>query len=702
MKEKKIKFFCIFSASALLIFSLKAFFPETAFAASYLEGGGFKSFFAVFLLGLALNLTPCVYPMLGVTVSIFSGSRRLSRLKAFSRALVYVLGIAFMYSALGTAAAFTGGLLGGILQSRVLILLIALLFIILSLSMLGFYEIRPPAALLSFSGTRKTFGYGALFLSGLFVGIFAAPCIGPPVVGLMAVAGRRGDPFWGFAVFFALSLGLGFPYLILGTFSGLLSRLPRSGEWMIWFRKLLGIGMAGVGIFYFSLLFNPDLVFLLVPAALAAGGVYLGFFEKSESSFSFFIWIKRGAGLLLMIMAFLLYNLGRAPSVEWQDYAHIDKALLTEGEKPSLLYFSADWCIPCLEMDRRTFTDEGVREKLSAFNLFKADLSSYESSSSRELREKYDILGVPTIIFFDKSGREIPGGRQVGFLSALELSEVIEGLEVKSPSKFKANDDGEKKEYTEIRLISDVQWVRPGRPFKAGILFLIQQDWYVYWINPGDSGASPEYEWFLPENFTAGPVQWPAPRRFETGPFANFGHKEKLLLSREIKPPSELEPGEVINIKVNSSWLVCKDICVGEEGEAELSLPVKDSPPPPDGEWQQLFEKTEKMVPRKNPYWKFRAEIQKPHMILYLTPPPGTPSLAVEESTLFPLNAGLLRTDRGKWERKNGGYVKKKQLEGPLSEEEVFKAVMVFPQISDFNLRPLLLESEIKSDKIIK
>ena len=198
----------------------------------------------IFISGLALNLTPCVYPMLSVTIALFShetgrGEKHLGA--AFGKALLYVAGMASTYSALGVSAALTGGFFGAAVQNQWVLLALALLMFALALSMFGLYEIQAPSFLLNWIGSKRRVGFIGIFLSGLFVGVFAAPCIGPPIVALLTFVGQTANPTTGFLVFFVLALGLGFPYLILGTFSGLLTKLPKSGEWLLWVKKVFGV-----------------------------------------------------------------------------------------------------------------------------------------------------------------------------------------------------------------------------------------------------------------------------------------------------------------------------------------------------------------------------------------------------------------------------------------------------------------------------
>ena len=248
------------------------------------ERGTLLAFVLIFLMGLALNLTPCVYPMMGVTVSLFGGGAGRGgaghgsgaaaaggNFRALPRAVVYVLGIALMYSTLGVVAAMTGGLFGGWLASPWVLGAIGLLLLAMALSMFGLYELQVPTGLLSKLGGATGAGYVGTFLAGLMVGVFAAPCIGPPIIALLAHVGAKGDPLFGFQAFFILSLGLGLPYLVLAVFSGLLARLPRSGSWMDWVKHLFGVILLGVAAFYLTLALAPSRVGWVVPAALGAG-----------------------------------------------------------------------------------------------------------------------------------------------------------------------------------------------------------------------------------------------------------------------------------------------------------------------------------------------------------------------------------------------------------------------------------------------
>lgn len=405
-------------------------FQETVDLAALFDGRSWMlALIAVFFIGMALNLTPCVYPMLTITVSVFGSQTDFGVARTFSRALVYVLGICTMYSVLGVTAALTGGLFGAALQSSWVLVGIAVLFVLLALSMFGLYEIQMPFWLTRRLGGSAVAGTLGLYFSGLVVGVFAAPCIGPPIIALLALVGQRGDPLFGFSTFFILSLGLGFPYLILGTFSGLMNRLPRSGAWMVWVKKVFGVLLVAVSVFYFSLAFDVGLIYRLVPLVLVLGGIYLAFAESSHTGRSLFPWIKRAVAVLVVGLGIAFYLAGQKPSLEWEPYSSDRLAEVQRAGQPAVLYFAADWCIPCLELDRRTFTDSDVIGSMSRLTRLKVDLTNYDSPESQALRERFDIAGVPTMIFLDAGGQERAELRVLGYVPATDLLRRLAKLE---------------------------------------------------------------------------------------------------------------------------------------------------------------------------------------------------------------------------------------------------------------------------------
>ncbi|HYM79854.1 MAG TPA: cytochrome c biogenesis protein CcdA [Candidatus Limnocylindria bacterium] len=386
--------------------------------AKLFERGSATAFVWLFFIGLALNLTPCVYPMLGVTVSIFGARRAAPPAQVVGFALLYVLGIALMYSTLGLVAGLTGSLFGSFLQSPFVLAGIGLLMIALSLSMFGLYEFQLPPELLSkLGGTGATSAVG-IFGSGVVVGLVAAPCVGPPITALVTLVAAKGDPWFGFSSFFVLAMGLGAPYLLLATFSNLIQQLPRSGDWMVWVKKVFGIILLAVGAFYVLLAVAPKWSGWVMPAALIAGGLYLGFLEKSAVARRGFQLLKWATGVLAVGIGVFVVVTTPTQGLTFRAFSpdHL-QAGLAQG-RPAMLDFSADWCLPCHELERSTFTDRRVIAAARAFHTYKVDLTRFNSPEAERWRREYRITGVPTIVFIDPDGREIKDARVEGFVPA--------------------------------------------------------------------------------------------------------------------------------------------------------------------------------------------------------------------------------------------------------------------------------------------
>jgi thiol:disulfide interchange protein DsbD len=383
--------------------------------------GSLVAFFAIFLIGLALNLTPCVYPMLSVTVSLFGTQTETTFLRVFFKALMYVLGIATMYSILGVLASLGGGLFGSWLQSSWVLGGIAILLFALALSSFGLYQIQMPFWLTSKLGGTSGSGFIAVYLSGLVVGVFAAPCVGPPVIALLTFVAAKRSASFGFWAFFTLALGLGFPYLILGTFSGLLKKIPRSGSWLVWVEHMFGIILVGAALFYLSLAAAPKLAVYVIPLTLMSGGIYLGFIDKNGKEKPALKYIQWIFGIIALAGGLLFANNLRNKGIAWETYSDETLVQAKTSGVPVILDFYADWCIPCLELDRSTWTDADVLRETKDIKKIKVDLTHFDSPEAELLRKKFNVSGVPTIIFIRADGKESIESRIVGYASAKEF-----------------------------------------------------------------------------------------------------------------------------------------------------------------------------------------------------------------------------------------------------------------------------------------
>lgn len=380
--------------------------------------------FIVFAMGLALNLTPCVYPLIPITMGYFLAQKETK--SPVLLAIMYVLGLALTYSIIGTLAAFGGSMMGSLLAHPATLIFFAVLMLALSLSMFGLYEFKLPNSLTQIGGGSRSGAAGALIM-GLTMGIVAAPCVGPFVVSLLGFVAQKGSIFIGFITFFVLALGLGLPYLFLGIFSNKINSLPRSGEWLNGIRIFFGLALIGMSIYFILPLISGVVAEYILPAYMIIAAVYYGVIDNSGLSVKWFSRLKVILAMVALATGILMMRPSAHTTEElvWRTYsAPVLEMSITEKE-PVIIDFYADWCNPCKELEHITFSDPEVSQILKEFTRLKVDLTVVNDSTNT-LKELFDIPGVPTIVFYDRTGQERKDLRLNGFENPKKFKRRLE------------------------------------------------------------------------------------------------------------------------------------------------------------------------------------------------------------------------------------------------------------------------------------
>jgi thiol:disulfide interchange protein DsbD len=289
-----------------------------------------------------------------------------------------------------------------------------------------------PSSLMNLGGKSRSGLFGT-FLMGLTVGIIAAPCIGPFVLGLLAFVGERQDPLLGFSMFFVLALGLGLPFVFLAIFSGSISSLPRSGDWMVWVRKVFGIILLLMALYFLRPLLPEGMYGLLTSVFMVLSGLYLFIAKVKNAKVGF--WIAKGLvavafiGAGLFIYSTSMQHHAPTEAIVWKaaSMENLDAAL--GSGRPVVLEFSAEWCVPCKELEHFTFTDKEAIKTSARFEMIKVDLTKSADPVAGSIKDRFKISGVPTIMFFGRDGKLRNNLTAVGFIDAEKFVEKMNAAE---------------------------------------------------------------------------------------------------------------------------------------------------------------------------------------------------------------------------------------------------------------------------------
>ncbi|ARD20844.1 protein-disulfide reductase DsbD [Shewanella japonica] len=407
-----------------------------------------------FGLGIGLALTPCVFPMYPILSGIIVGQgKQLSTAKAFTLSMAYVQGMAITYSLLGLVVASAGMKFQAALQHPAILIFLAVMFVLLSLSMFGLYELRLPGKwqdkMNTLSNNQKGGNLVGVFFMGVISGLVASPCTTAPLSGALIYVAQSGDLLQGFLALYVLSMGMGVPLLIIGTSGGKL--LPRAGAWMDIIKTIFGFLLISVSIVMVGRIW-PGVV---SDVLWSIWGISLTGYLMHQNKLSEFNWKQTTRGVLLMLTLLASFSYGfqavmsalgmQAPSMSTQisQTAKVEHAEFTiiksvedlevELDKASIsgktvmLDLYADWCVACKEFENITFVDPEVMARLDQMVLLQADVTKSDAIDV-ELLEHFSVLGLPTLLMFDENGNQREDLRVTGFMGPKPFAEHLDLL----------------------------------------------------------------------------------------------------------------------------------------------------------------------------------------------------------------------------------------------------------------------------------
>jgi len=412
-----------------------------------------------FLLGLGLAFTPCIFPMIPILSGIIAGQgANITTRKAFVLSLVYVLAMAVTYTLAGVLAGLFGGNLQAAFQNPWILSAFALVFVLLALSMFGFYELQLPSSLQSRLTAISNKQQGGTLIGVAIMGFLSAlivgPCVAPPLAGALIYIGQTGDALLGGLALFALSLGMGAPLLIIGASAGKL--LPRAGSWMDAVKAVFGVALLGVAVLLLERILPTDITMLLWGILLIVSAIYMGALRDLEIEASGWQKLWKGLGMVFLVYGSLMlvgaaaggrdtlqplrgltFGSGGGGVAQTQQELAF-KRIKTLGDlqrelaaasaqgQTVMLDFYADWCTSCKEMERYTFSDPAVITALEGTRLLQADVTAWDEQDQALLQDHFGMTGPPAIFFFGSDGKELRNYRVVGFKPAKEFAAIIE------------------------------------------------------------------------------------------------------------------------------------------------------------------------------------------------------------------------------------------------------------------------------------
>jgi thiol:disulfide interchange protein DsbD len=424
---------------------------DTAVASSGAHGGIEEAMKSNILLALALvfgmgfltSLTPCIYPMIPITLAVLGArTKGQGKVKSFTISFAYVLGLAMTYSVLGVVAAKTGAMFGSALGNVYVVTAIGCLFVVMGLSMYGLFEMQVPAVVRDKLGGQKGgAGYGGAFITGMIAGVVASPCVGPVLVTVLTYIAQTQDVVLGFGMLFMFAMGMGVLFIILGTSSAMISRVPKAGAWMEYVKFIFGTVMVGMALYYIKPVYPTWLFQLLTGISIvliaSAYGVFEPIAELSGAG-----RVRKGAAITAFVIG-LAYTLsgfsqkaglalpglvagGAMPGtagadkmvkLNWKPFSEPALKDALKSGKPVIIDFFAEWCGACKELEHDTFTDARIRTLSEKFVLLQIDATE-DFPGLEKLKTEYKVMGLPTMVFYDAGGKRRADLTVTGFEDA--------------------------------------------------------------------------------------------------------------------------------------------------------------------------------------------------------------------------------------------------------------------------------------------